>query len=136
MRMVAKLCLITFVFVIGSAVRSQESPPARGKIVLLGRSEFLDGAACWIKAVSRDGSVRILAQVELGVGLGRVSPDATRLALISTRDDKTGVWLLSTDGRERSLLVETSPNAWIGGWSPDSKRIIYGEGGSGNRSNV
>ncbi len=130
------LSLLALMLGTGAATWSQESEPTlKGKIVLFGKAESADARTFWIRTMARDGSVETVAQVEPEALSGRVSPDGSRVAFGSTRDARTGVWLLSADGRDRSLLIQTSGEVWIGGWSPDAKRIIYGEGEKGNRSN-
>ena len=63
------------------------------------------------------------------------SPDGTRLA-VSAIAPETGltweVFIVSVDGRSMEHLVP-SPNIRVPySWSPDGKRLLYGEGGAGD----
>ena len=72
-----------------------------------------------------------LALTNLTMGLGYNaspcwSPDGSRIAFYSTRDDEEGVYLMNTDG---TGVVSVSPGwawDWDPTWSPDGRQIAFG----------
>ena len=105
----------------------------RGKLVYFGQADSENAQTFWIKAQSRNGADEKIAAIEAGASSGRVSPMGDRMAFCSQHEGKCGIWLMSSDGRERSLLVEAAEDSWIGGWSPDGTQLVYGSGGDDQR---
>lgn len=132
------ICLTALTLIHGSEnlVCAQEPKPSlKGKLVYFGRADDGNSESLWIRAQSRNGADEKIAAIESNAQSGRVSPNGSRLAFWSVSNGDSGVWLLSADGRERTLLIKTPDESWVGGWSPDGKRLIYGHGDSEGRLN-
>ena len=53
------------------------------------------------------------------------SPDGKSLAFVSTRDKKTGIYIISTEGgAERKILEEDGSFANLA-WTPDGRQLVY-----------
>lgn len=131
-------CIVAFAFLFGreNAAFSQEPKTSlRGKLVYFGRAATAGDKSFWIITQLRNGPEEKFVRIEDGAYSGRVSPQGDRVAFCSVTDGRGEVWMLSVDGRERSLLVETPTDSWIGGWSPDGKNLVYVHGDPENRSN-
>jgi len=59
-------------------------------------------------------------------GMPRYSPDGKWLSFLSIRDGKIGIWAMSLDGGEETMLF-TIDHGGIGfyNWSPNSKKIAF-----------
>ncbi|NNE43583.1 MAG: hypothetical protein HKN12_05205, partial [Gemmatimonadetes bacterium] len=74
----------------------------------------------------RGGRPRQLTHGKVSDGGAKFSPDGRRVAFVSDRDEKSGIWLMRLDGGEPRLLMATE-----GGpitdlqWSPDGKEILF-----------
>jgi dipeptidyl aminopeptidase/acylaminoacyl peptidase len=55
----------------------------------------------------------------------RWSPDGTRLAFLSDRDEKEQLWVMSADGGEAARLATEEADGDAFEWSPDGTRIAY-----------
>jgi dipeptidyl aminopeptidase/acylaminoacyl peptidase len=53
------------------------------------------------------------------------SPDGTRLAFISDREERPQVWLIRADGGEAERLTESKSGVTAFAWSPDGRRIAF-----------
>ncbi len=55
----------------------------------------------------------------------RWSPDGTKLAFLSSREDRAQVWLISPAGGEAERLTESKAAVQSFAWSPDGRRLAY-----------
>jgi dipeptidyl aminopeptidase/acylaminoacyl peptidase len=55
----------------------------------------------------------------------RYSPDGRYLAFLSSRSEKSQLWLIPTDGGEAWQLTKLDGNVGDYAWSPDSKCIVF-----------
>ena len=53
------------------------------------------------------------------------SPDGKRIAFVSTRDEKSNIWLLPADGGEASQLTQLEGTVGGLAFSPDGKRLLF-----------
>jgi dipeptidyl aminopeptidase/acylaminoacyl peptidase len=53
------------------------------------------------------------------------SPDGARIAFISTRDKKTGIYLMPVEGGAERLLVELDASIGDLNWTPDGKSLVF-----------
>ena len=61
------------------------------------------------------------------------SPDGTRIAFASLRDNKWGLYVKSADGTgNEELIVDSSEPKAPMSWSPDGKLLVYWQTGAGN----
>jgi Tol biopolymer transport system component len=60
------------------------------------------------------------------------SPDGTRLAFSSPRDDDWEIYLIAVDGRGETQLTNNRAADWLPAWSPDGKRIAFVSDRDGN----
>jgi eukaryotic-like serine/threonine-protein kinase len=60
-----------------------------------------------------------------------VSPDGTAIAFIRARNPRRDVWVMGSGGEQPRRLVQgdTGDTFWQVGWSPDSRRVVYGKSG-------
>lgn len=65
------------------------------------------------------------------------SPDGERIAFVSNRDGPFAIYVMNADGSDVRRIAEVNEQAFspLGGWSPDSTRLVYAtELGSGERA--
>jgi Tol biopolymer transport system component len=58
-----------------------------------------------------------------------VSPDESRVAMVSLRDGKVGIWLMRIDGSEQRLLANIAAPKWLS-FTPDGRSVICTSYGS------
>lgn len=108
----------------------------KDRIVLIRREDESDSTTSLVEAITRgNASIETVAKVKLGLSSIRVSPDGKQLALIIEHDNRECLRVLSFADPENSQTTLATDADWIGGWSPDGKKIIYGGGDRGQRTN-
>lgn len=115
---------------------TQEIATLKGRLVYFGRAEGLSDGQLSILTQNRNGATETVAKIETEAHSGRVSPKGDRLAFWGESDGRHGIWLLSANGAERNWIVESPEDSWIGGWSPDGERLVFGHGDSAHRTNL
>ena len=53
------------------------------------------------------------------------SPDGTRIAFASERDDNWEIYLMDADGGNQTRLTNNDAVDWMPAWSPDGTRIAF-----------
>jgi Tol biopolymer transport system component len=117
---------------------------------ILGTTFSPDGTLIYYAARSKDSptgalykiptiggsSKRVLTDIAGAVGIAR---DATRLAFVRAKKDRTELFTANTDGTDVRELAERAGSEWFAregpAWSPDSRTIACG-GGSHAHGNV
>ena len=138
MRVVVFLSLSLIMFCVSDHFEALAEAPVtlKGKLVYFGRADDADGGKLAILAQSRNGVTETVATIESAAHSGRVSPQGDRLAFWGEINARRGIWLMSEDGAKRTWLVEAPEDSWIGGWSPDGERLVFGHGDSEHRTNL
>jgi dipeptidyl aminopeptidase/acylaminoacyl peptidase len=54
------------------------------------------------------------------------SPDGKQLAFISTRDKRTGIYVMSADGGPEKMLIEVEADISELNWTPNGKELVFG----------
>ena len=108
----------------------------KGRIVLIRREDEADSTTSLVEAISRgNASIETVAKLKLGLSSIRVSSDGKRLAFIIEHDNRECLRVLNFADAEKSATTLATDADWIGGWSPDGTKIIFGAGDRGQRSN-
>jgi dipeptidyl aminopeptidase/acylaminoacyl peptidase len=78
----------------------------------------------WMVSTS-GGTPRRLTNSPKADNQPRWSPDGTRIAFVSSREDRSQIWLIRPNGGEAERLTESKTDVQSFQWSPDGKRIAY-----------
>ncbi len=108
----------------------------KGKLVYFGRAEESSDGALSILVQARSGATEKVASIESEAHSGRVSPTGDQIAFWGESGGRHGIWLISANGAKRSWLVEAQEDTWIGGWSPNGERLVFGHGDSSHQTNL
>jgi TolB protein len=119
----------------GAPQTAKQTETVKGKLVVFGLKNPDDSTSSLAKAITRDGSIETVSLMESAVWWPRVSPDGKCIAYVAERDGQTALRLLTVGSRQTSSIAPTEKTAWIGGWSPDGTKIIFGHGDRCNRTN-
>jgi eukaryotic-like serine/threonine-protein kinase len=102
-------------------------PSAKGEIMSLYSVSIFGGSPRWLQD---------------DIWRAAVSPDGTAIAFIRARNPRRDVWVMGSGGEQPRCLItgEADDTFWQVGWSPDSRRVVYGKNrgiagiGAGRRS--
>jgi Tol biopolymer transport system component len=79
--------------------------------------------------LSADGSTRTVLTTIGSNAYPAVSPDESRVATVSVRDGKVGVWMMRLDGSDQKLLANIAAPNWLS-FTPDGRHVICSSYGS------
>ena len=79
--------------------------------------------------LSADGSARTVLTKIGASAYPAVSPDESRVAMVSLRDGKVGIWAMRIDGSEQRLLADVPAANWLS-FTPDGRHVICTSYGS------
>ena len=79
--------------------------------------------------LSADGSTRTVLTTVGANAYPAVSPDESRIAMVSLRDGKVGIWMMRIDGSEQQLLASIAAPNWLS-FAPDGRHVICTSYGS------
>jgi Tol biopolymer transport system component len=79
--------------------------------------------------LSADGTARTVLTAVGANAYPAVSPDESRIAMVTLRDGKVGVWLMGIDGTDQRLLASIAAPNWLS-FSPDGRYVICTSYGS------
>jgi dipeptidyl aminopeptidase/acylaminoacyl peptidase len=88
-------------------------------------SENAIAAAIWLVKADGSAPARRLTAGRKRDTAPRWSPDGSRLAFISNREDRPQLWSIDPTGGEPERMVETKHAVGSFAWSPDGRRIAY-----------
>lgn len=118
------------------ATDPDRSENVKDRIVLIRREDESDSTTSLVEAISRgNASIETVAKVKLGLSSIRVSPDGKQLAVIIEHENRECLRVLNFADPEKSVTTLAPDTDWIGGWSPDGTKIIFGGGDRGQRAN-
>jgi Tol biopolymer transport system component len=107
--------------------RSVSWSPDSDRIVFARRDRTTDGDI-WILSV-KDGALKQITYDPLPEHRPQWSPDGKTIAYEKYDDNYNSFWLVSSEG---GMARKPIDNRGFGSWSPDSKGLIYEEGGKLN----
>jgi Tol biopolymer transport system component len=79
--------------------------------------------------LSADGSTRTVLTTVGANAYPAVSPDESRITMVSLRDGKIGIWIMGIDGSEQQLLASIAAPNWLS-FTPDGRYVICTSYGS------
>jgi serine/threonine protein kinase len=79
--------------------------------------------------LSADGATRTVLTIDGASAYPAVSPDESRVAMVSLRGGKIGVWIMHVDGSEQRQLATIAAPNWLS-FTPDGRHVICTSYGS------
>ncbi|MGN6483958.1 MAG: S9 family peptidase [Thermomicrobiales bacterium] len=110
----------------GEPVVSPDGTRAVTAVMTIDKEANAYRSALWLVPVDGAGRPRKLTAGKASDSSPRWSPDGTKIAFISTRDDKKPqLFVLPVDGGEAIQITTLENGAGNPAWAPDSRRIAF-----------
>ena len=110
----------------GEAVVSPDGTKAVTSVTTIDKEANEYRSALWLVPLDGSGDPRRLTAGKASDSSPRWSPDGTKIAFISTRDDKKPqLFVLPVDGGEAQQITSLKNGAGDPAWAPDSRRLAF-----------
>ena len=109
-------------------------PGRNGKIVF---TSYRDGGSPEIYTMEADGSNVQRLTNNPGFDLSpKWSPDGSRIAFVSIRDNNVGIYVMNADGSNQTRLTNNPGGDESPEWSPDGTRIVFTSNRGGDNRDI